>query len=293
VATAPFRRIAIVGVGLMGGSVGMAVRRRIRGARVVGIDRPRVLRRALARRAIHEGYASVPRGVARADLVVLALPVDGILRTLPAVARHSDRRALVTDLGGSKEAIMKAARRAGLGRRFVGGHPMAGSERSGVEHADGGLFADAPWILCPSTPGQRIGPVRDLVRRLGARPTVISARLHDRLAARFSHLPQLVSIALANAAGRGVGGRGSGFAGPALTQMTRLAESPARLWDGLLKTNRRAAGKALDDFAAEIRRLRRRIGGDVKPLFRSASRARARLLGGTRKTRPGSRPPRR
>lgn len=230
------------------------------------------------------------RGLARADLVVLALPVDGILRTLPEVARHSDRRAIVTDVGGSKEAIMMAARRAGLGRRFVGGHPMAGSERSGVAHADGGLFENAPWILCLGTPGQRIGRVRDLVRRLGARPTVLSARLHDRLAARLSHLPQMVSIALANAAARGAGGRGPGLAGPALTQMTRLAESPARLWDGILKTNHRAAGKALDDFAAEIRRLRRTLGGDVKPLFRSASRARARLLGGRRNTGPGSRP---
>ncbi|MBI4168663.1 MAG: prephenate dehydrogenase/arogenate dehydrogenase family protein [Acidobacteria bacterium] len=284
---APFRRLAIVGVGLIGGSIGLAVRRRIPGARVVGIDRAPVLRRALAQGAIHEGSASIARGLARADLVVLALPVDGILKTLPAVARHADPGAIVTDVGGSKEAIVKAARRAGLGRRFVGGHPMAGSERSGVSHADGGLFARAPWLLCPAARGRGIDRVRALARRLGARPVVLSARRHDQVVARFSHLPQLISIALVNAAARGAGGRPGGLAGPAFRQMSRLAASPAGLWASILKTNGRAAGKALDEFAGEIRRLRRALGGDLKPLFRRAARARARLLGRDARRREG------
>jgi len=144
----PFRRVAIVGVGLIGGSIGLAVRRHVRGARVVGVDRKAVLRAARARCAIDEATTSLARGLQGADLVILALPVDAILEILPRVAVLLPQGAVVTDVGSTKEAIDRAARRAGLGARFVGGHPMAGSERSGIAHADGRLFAGAPWVLC-------------------------------------------------------------------------------------------------------------------------------------------------
>jgi len=219
---AAFRRIAIVGVGLIGGSIGLAVRRRLRNAQVVGVDRGGVLRRALARGAVHTGTASLARGLQGCDLVILALPVDAIARALPRVARLAPAGALVTDVGSTKGAIVAAARRCGLGRRFVGGHPMAGSERSGVAHADGRLFMGAPWILSPGAAGTvATERVRRLVRRLGARPALIEARRHDAIVARLSHLPQLASVAMVNAAARGPAAGALRLAGPAFRQMSR------------------------------------------------------------------------
>jgi prephenate dehydrogenase len=242
--------------------------------RIVGIDRPAALRRARARGAVHEGTPSLARGLREADLVVLALPVDGIIAALPRVARLAPARAIVTDVGSTKEAILRAARAAGLGARFVGGHPMAGSERSGVDHADVTLFRGAPWILCPAAAA---GRVASFVRRLGARPVLLDARRHDRVVARLSHLPQLLSVALVNAGSRGQAARFLPLAGPAFRQFSRLAGSSPRLWAGILSTNRRAVAGALDDFSRELSRLRRALDGGAAGHFRRAARLRGRI----------------
>ncbi|PYS96252.1 MAG: prephenate dehydrogenase/arogenate dehydrogenase family protein [Acidobacteria bacterium] len=275
---APFRRIAIVGVGLIGGSIGLAVRRRMPGVRVVGVDRGGVLRRALSRGAVQAGAGSLARGLQGCDLVILALPVDAIALALPRVARLAPPGALVTDVGSTKGAIVAAARRCGLGQRFVGGHPMAGSERSGVGHADGGLFVGAPWILCPGVAGPpAIERVRRLVRRLGARPALFDARRHDAIVARLSHLPQLASVAMVNAAARGPAAGALRLAGPAFRQMSRLAGSSPRLWAGILESNRAAVVQALRDFEREVAALRGSIGSGAAARFRRAARVRARI----------------
>src|SRR5207247_933255 len=219
-------------------------------------------------------------GLAGADLVVLALPVDAILGALPRVARRLSPGAILTDVGSTKEAIDRAARRLGLGARFVGGHPMAGSERSGVAHADGRLFAGAPWVLCPAGGAAVHPPVRRLlalVRRLGARPALLDPRAHDVIVARLSHLPQLVSVALTNAACAGEARPFLHLSGPALRQMSRLADSPPELWNGILKSNRGAAARALDDVLEELRSLRASLRTGIAAPFRKAARARARL----------------
>jgi len=289
-----------VGVGLIGGSIGLALRRNLRGARVVGVDRPEVLRAARARRAIDEATPTLARGLRGADLVILALPVDEIIKVLPRLGSRLDAGAIVTDVGSTKERIDRRAGLAGLGARFVGGHPMAGSERSGIDHADGTLFKGAPWILCPAragaassgAAGRRGRPlaavrrVSALVRRLGARPAVLDPRTHDQAMARLSHLPQLVSVALTNAAGSLEGRRFLHLSGPALLGMSRLAESPPDLWEGILRSNRRAAARALDDFIREVRRLRASLGRGSSAHFRRAARLRARLLSGARARGP-------
>ena len=261
--------------------MGLALRRRARGVRIVGVDRPGVLRAARRRGAIHRGTPSLARGLAGADLVILAMPVDGILRILPRLARLLSSAAVVTDAGSTKEAVVAAARRAGLGGRFVGGHPMAGSERSGIRSASGALFTGAPWILCPASVAagrSAAGRVAALVERLGARPANLSATTHDRTMARLSHLPQLISVALVNAAASSAGGR-LHLAGPAFRQMSRFAASPPALWKGILRTNRRATARAIDDFIRELRVLRAALGQRPGPHFRRAALARRRLLG--------------
>jgi prephenate dehydrogenase len=291
--TEPFRRIAIVGVGLIGGSIGLALRRRMPRTRVVGIDRPAVLRAARRRGAVHEATASLARGLRGADLVVLALPVDAILNVLPQVARRAGSLALITDVGSTKGEILDAARRLGLGDRFVGGHPMAGSERTGIRSADASLLLGAPWILCPAGPGGRRGRaphalarIAALVERLGARPARLDARRHDLAVARLSHLPQLISVALVNSASASPAGPLLEFSGPAFRQMSRLASSPPGLWDAILKSNRPAAIAALDDFVLELRRLRARVGRGLARDFRRAARSRARLVRRERSARP-------
>ena len=269
----PFRRVAIVGVGLIGGSIGLAMRRRMRGTHVIGVDSPAVIRRARSRGAIHEGTVSLERGLRHVDLVVMALPVEGILRLLPRVARLAPSSALITDVGSTKGTILRAAVKSGLRDRFVGGHPMAGSERSGVKHADPALFRGAAWILCPGGGGSGSTRVEAWVRRVGGRPVVLDAQRHDDIVARLSHVPQLLSIALVNSAVRGARGKTLRLAGPAFRQMSRLAGSSPVLWNGILRTNRRAIARALDDFTRELRMIRSGLGHGAGPTFRRARRA--------------------
>ena len=288
-----FRRVAIVGVGLIGGSIGLAIRRRLPRVRVVGIDRPAVLRAARRRGAVQEGAASLAAGLAGADLVVLALPVDAALRVLPRVARLAGPGTLITDVGSTKDPIVRAARRLGVASRFVGGHPMAGSERSGIGNAEASIFRGSPWILCPAQARRRgagedpaVRRLAGLVERLGARPARLEARLHDAVMARLSHLPQLISVALVNAAAASPAGRFLELSGPAFSQMSRLAASPPALWDGILKSNRRAALRALREFIRELRRLGADLGRGLSPHFRRAARTRARMARRERAMRP-------
>jgi prephenate dehydrogenase len=279
VSSRPLRRIAIVGVGLIGGSIGLMARRRLRGVTVTGVDRGAVLRGARRRGAIDAGATRLGPGLRDADLVVLALPVEAILAILPRLARHLPAGAMVTDVGSTKGAILAAARRAGLAARFVGGHPMAGSERTGVGHADARLLHGAPWILCPAGRGAALPWVRRVIGRLGARPVVMGAGRHDRVVAHLSHLPQAVSLALALAADRGAGRPGRGLAGPAFRQMTRVAESAPALWRGIFRTNAAETRRALARFERELRGIRRTLASGAAARFRGAARARRRLVG--------------
>jgi len=278
---ASFSRVAILGVGLVGGSIGLALRRRAPAIRVAGFDRPAVLRRARTRRAIHEGSPALGRAVRDADLVILALPVERILAVLPHVARLAPPTAVLTDVAGVKSIVVRAARRAGVGARFVGGHPMAGSERAGIGAASATLFDKAPWFLCAGQAGREgrraTARVERLVRRLGAVPVQVTERVHDRSVARLSHLPQLLAVALVNAAGHG--GRAlAGTCGPAFAAMSRVALSPPGVWTGVLAANRREIVTAIDDCVRELTLLREALDGRAGPLFRRAARTRRRLL---------------
>ena len=268
------RRVAIVGVGLLGGSIGLAMRRTMRRVEVVGIDRSPVLRRAKRRGAIRIGHTSLAQGLRGADLIILALPVDVILKFLPRVARLAGAGAIVTDVGSTKTTIQEAAIRAGLGARFVGGHPIAGSERTGVAHADPRLFRDAPWVLCSPRRGEALRRVRRLVIALGGRPVLLAARRHDRLVALFSHLPQILSVVLVNTVARRIPARSPRLAGPAFRQMSRVASSPERLWRGILATNEDAVREAIDALARELSILRSRLPDRLEGTFKRAARAR-------------------
>ena len=257
-------RITIIGVGLLGGSFGMAVRKAGAADHVAGVDLDRAtLDRALERGAIDEGFLELAEGVAAAEVVVLATPVRSILELLPVLAPVLGRETILFDLGSTKEAIVSAV--AGLAgiRRYVGGHPMAGSEHAGIEHADDGLLRDATFALVPppSADEGAVDLLTDLVRRIGARPVVLSAERHDRIVSVTSHLPYLLSVVLALAAedvARGESRTGE-FTASGFRDATRLAASNVRVMADICLTNRRPllraveeARRLLGDLAAQI-----------------------------------------
>jgi len=246
--------VAVVGLGLVGGSLARALSRA--GYTVVGVDRPAVAHRARTARAVARAAGSLEEAAALGDILVLAAPPAANLRLLRRVARSARPGIVVTDVGSVKGPIGREADRLGLA--FVGGHPMAGNERSGFAASSPGLFRGRSWILCPGGGASRsaIASVRRLVRAAGARPVRMSAAEHDRTVAFLSHVPQLVSWALLDAARADpVARRRLAAAGPGFAGMTRLAASPTALWRDILAQNRRETARAV---RALVRALRRR-----------------------------------
>jgi len=246
--------VAIVGLGLVGGSLARALS--AAGYRVIGHDRPRVLRRAVAAGAIAVAVRSVPLAVADADIVVLAASPQTNRRLLPLASRAARAGATLTDVGSVKRGICGDARRRGL-TGFVGGHPMAGREASGFAASKSDLFQGRWWILTPdaATAPAALRAVRALVRAAGARPVVMPAAEHDRAVAFLSHVPQVLAWALfAAARSDRVAARHLAVAGPAFRDMTRLARSPRPLWREILRENRADVGRALVALRAALRR---------------------------------------
>lgn len=253
----PFAKIAVVGLGLIGGSVALAARHRWPALSIVGIDRPEVLARVAARLAAIETAADLD-SVRGADLIVLAAPVPEILDMLGRLPGRADAGAIVTDVGSTKRAIVERAGRLAPTVTFVGGHPLAGAATSGFDSARPDLFDGRTWLLTP-TPGCDPRPVERLCRfvsGLGACPRAIDAQAHDRLMAALSHLPQLAASMLMRVAGELAGPGGLDLAGAGLFDTTRLAASPPEVWSGICATNADHLGSALDQYIAALTSLR-------------------------------------
>jgi prephenate dehydrogenase len=239
-----FQRISIIGLGLIGGSWALALKERGIASRRVGCDKPEVLERALAAGIIDEAFADPREAVRGADLVILATPVGSILDLLPQVKEASSPRALVTDVGSTKRLICMRAREIfGDEPLFLGGHPLAGKERSGVEHASPTLLQGARYVITPLLPNHledtRVKAFCALLESVGSRPFVTEASTHDRAVAFFSHLPQLVSSGLASMiVDQGVDEfLPLDLAAGGFRDVTRLAESPYGVWRDICLTN--------------------------------------------------------
>jgi prephenate dehydrogenase len=269
----PFRSAAIVGVGLIGGSLALALRRAWPGLRITGIDRGEAL--AAARYLVaFDALGDDPAAASGADLVVLAAPVQQNIVVLEALGRTLARPALVTDVGSTKRAIVEASGSLPGHLSFVGGHPLAGAARGGLELARADLFAERPWLLTPSVSTRSPADVDRLTRCLAgidARPAVIDADTHDRLLAWLSHLPQLTASALMHTVGEAAGAH-IDLAGPGLADTTRLASSPASIWQDICRTNADHVRDSLDALIATLTRLRDGLTDDhtVPDLFASA-----------------------
>ena len=243
--------VAIIGLGLVGGSLARALTRK--GYRVTGIDWPLVVRRALATRAITRGATRAEAAVA-SQVVVLAAPPATNLRLLRRLARVAPPDLVLTDVSSVKGDIAREAARLGL-RGFVGGHPMAGTEKRGFASSTAGLFQGASWWLVPSRIARANRTVRALVRDAGGRPATTDAKSHDRVMAFLSHAPQVVAWALFETARRdAVARRHIRRAGPGFRDMTRLAKSPRALWQDILAANRVEVRRALAALGRSLER---------------------------------------
>ncbi len=250
------RTVTIVGVGLIGGSFGLALKAAGFPGEVIGVSSPRTLELARARGAIDRG-AALAEAVAAADLVYLALPVGRILSTLHTLDAWVRPDALVTDAGSTKHVIVETARKHLLGCAFLGGHPLAGKESRGVENAEAKLFRGRPYVLTPGDPEQlRAGlaaEFRAWLERIGASEVVMGAEEHDRAVAFSSHLPQLAATALGAVLSEIDGPLP---AGPGLTEATRLALSSYEIWRDILATNAEPIREALGSYIQKLEYLR-------------------------------------
>ena len=259
------KTVAIFGVGLIGGSFALALRKAGFSGKILGVSSPGTLEQALALNVIDE--AAQPEQAARAaDLIYLSQPILCIIESLPQIAAWIRPDALVTDAGSTKEQIVSRADEVLRPGQFLGGHPMAGRERRGVEAAEADLFRGRPYALTPRSPSQLEQPAPrdflDWIRKIGAVPVVLDPVQHDCIVAFTSHLPQLASTALASLLADRDEPKSRVF-GPALIDSTRLALSSFDIWGDILATNRGPVQEALrsyiarlEEFAAGLDRLR-------------------------------------
>ncbi len=264
----PIRQITVIGTGLIGGSFALALRKRRWAGKIVGCDRQSALRKAKMCGAIEIGFTEPAQAVRGSQLVVLATPVLAIIDLVGRIGRSLSPTTLLTDVGSTKAGVMQQALKVfgkNTGERFLGGHPMAGKEYSGVDYADADLFQNAVWFLTP-LPRQNLhaGIFAEFIGwidQIGARVAMLPADDHDRLCAWISHLPQMVSTALAAALVEEFGEDAPLLpaGGRALREMTRIAASPYSMWRDIAISNRQNLSDALFKVEQRIAHIRENL----------------------------------
>jgi prephenate dehydrogenase len=285
-----FTKVGIVGLGLIGGSIALRARELWPGSLVIAVDNKDVLETAMRLHAI-DVAADDLIVLAEAELVVLAAPVKQNIGLLSELDQYIQRPAIITDTGSTKREIVSAAQKLPARFTFIGGHPLGGAAKGGLEHARPDLFAGRPWLLTPdAAPANGARPAgaaaagiqeRDaleqlsaFIRSLGSNPRTLSAEAHDRLLAFLSHLPQIAASALMQVVGEAVGADGLALSGRGLADTTRLAGSPPDIWKDIVETNADQIGPALDDLIALLQDLRRDLPetGRLTDVFSNARR---------------------
>jgi prephenate dehydrogenase len=249
-------RIAVIGVGLIGGSVALAARERL-GATVTGFDQaPEALATARERGVLDGAAASVRDAVGDADVVFVATPVGALQQTVSAALEAAASGCVVTDVGSTKRAVVAAHDDA----RFVGGHPLAGAETSGVEQARADLFDGATWYLTPTarTSGVLYERLYRLIHRLGAKPVALDPETHDTVLATVSHLPHvLANVLVSQAAGTlAAGDTRLPATGPSFRDATRVAGASSTIWTDIYVSNRDALAAEIDETISRLKTVR-------------------------------------
>lgn len=254
--------VAIVGVGLIGGSFALALKKAGFNGRILGVSSPQTIKAALETGAIDES-ATLSEAAARADLIYLAQPIGRILDTIHHLDKLLHEGALVTDAGSTKQAIVVQAKRSISRCQFLGGHPLAGKEKRGVSEADPDLFAGRTYVLTPLKPEdlatRQAQEFQEWLRRIGAKPLVLPPAEHDRVVSYTSHLAQLASTALAATVADHVAEEERVISGPGLQDTTRLALSSYDLWRDIIATNANEIDHALISYIQKLDHIRQNL----------------------------------
>src|SRR5437879_2344776 len=273
------RQITIIGSGLIGGSFGLALKKRRFRGRIVGCDREPVLKRAQKLGVIDAGEGNPLKAVHGSQIILLATPVGAIIELIERLGPTLSPQTLLTDVGSTKARILSRAKKIfgnSTRNRFLAGHPMAGKEHSGVEFADPDLFQGAAWLVTPS-PGQNVheglsGDFLKWVKKMGARIAAIDAEEHDQLCAWISHLPQFISTALAALLVDEYGNKQMiELGGRALHEMTRISGSPYSMWRDIALTNKKNIQQTLLKLEQRLAHLRENL--DTRELAMEFERA--------------------
>jgi prephenate dehydrogenase len=262
------RQITIIGTGLIGGSFALAMRKRRFAGRIVGCDRESALKKAKTRGVIDRGFVEPADALRGSQLVVLATPVLAIVDLIGRLGPGLPASTLLTDVGSTKAMVAERALKVfgkNAGKRFLGGHPMAGKEHSGVDFADADLFQNAVWFLTP-LPGQNLrgGMFEEFtgwIDKIGARLAMLPPEDHDRLCAWISHVPQMISTALAAALVEEFGEEAPLLpaGGRALQEMTRIAASPYSMWRDIAISNKKNLEDALFKVEQRLAHIRENL----------------------------------
>jgi len=273
------RTVTVIGVGLVGGSLCSALSRR--GVEVRGVSSADTLQKALEMHIITRGfeYDRLPEALQESEVVFVCTPLLDIGERLPVIFDHAERGSIVTDAGSTKAVICGIAEECvKRGVYFVGGHPMAGSERRGVDHANPYLFYDAVWVLTPisSTPRKVTRRLSSVVSSLGANVMILPPAFHDRIAASVSHLPQLLAVSLINHLAGKDDDLFRNLAAGGFRDMTRIASSSYDMWRDIIKTNGTEIMEALSDFRQDLDKLADNLQNDqyLEGAFRRARQER-------------------
>ena len=274
-----YSRITIIGMGLIGGSIALALRRKKLCETIIGVDEFSIIHKALELGAINEGFnrTDLEKAIKGAEIIFICTPVQQIIELLPAVANAADDKALVCDVGSSKSFIVEEANKHfPENKYFLGTHPMAGAETKGIESADSFLFENAIWVV---TPGHRIPEkitrrMGLLLEGMGARILMLTPRMHDRIIAAVSHLPQFAAVSLVNLVARyhQEDANYLKLAAGGFRDMTRIASSPFSIWKDICRTNQDQIADFIDEYIAELQHIKKLLQKqELEPYFNQAA----------------------
>ena len=279
-----FNKISIIGVGLIGGSLGLALKEKNPNFKIVGIDKQQIIEKAIARDAIDEGTVNLEEGIKEADIVIIATPVKTILDLLPKINPFLKKGCLVTDAGSTKGQIVERANKV-LSKDvfFIGGHPMAGSEKYGIDSAVPHLFHNKTYILTPTHKSNltALDKIFLLIKMIGAKKLILDPLEHDRIVSAVSHLPQIIAVSLINVIGElALWENNNNYfkaVGDGFKDMTRIASSPYKMWEDICETNQENILEMIQEFKNYLEVIEDKLKNNpdsLKEEFQKASQLR-------------------
>jgi len=279
-----FKKITIIGVGLIGGSLGLALKEKKANFKIVGIDKQEIIEKAIARGAIDEGTVNLKEGIEEADIVIIATPVKTILNLLTQINPFLKKGCIVTDTGSTKQQIVRKANKV-LSKDifFIAGHPMAGSEKYGIDSANSHLFQDKTYILTPTKKSNLIAieKISSLIKMIGGKRLILNSLEHDRIVGTVSHLPQIMAVSLVNMVSELVRKENNNnyfkAVGEGFKDITRIASSPYKIWEDICDTNQENILEMIREFRNYLGVIEDKLKNkpnSIKEEFQKASKLR-------------------